>query len=102
MDLWCGKYTSLLVSCDSNSIRDNIRWLVGPSATSFKVYCRGSGYKTLVKCHEETKSSEDLKYHLMNDHEVVDVLTSYGQKWIEERMHCIRRGSPFQHLYPPH
>ena len=53
-------------------------------------------------CHEETKSSDDLSYHLMNDHEVVEVMTSYGQKWIEERLHCIRRGSPFQHLYPPH
>ena len=53
-------------------------------------------------CHKETKRSDDLSYHLMNDHEVVDVMTSYGQKWIEERLHCIRRGSPFQHLYPPH
>ena len=53
--------------------------------------------KTCENCNE-TKTIDDLSYHLMNDHEVVDVTNSYGKKWIDERLHCIR--SPFQHLNP--
>ena len=61
----------------------------------FDLFC-----KICQDCHEETKTSDDLSYHIMNDHEVHDVMNSYGQKYIDQRLHCIRRGSPFQHLNP--
>ena len=56
--------------------------------------------KICEDCHEDTKTIDDLSYHVMNDHEVADVMESYGQIWIEERHHCIRQGSPFHHLNP--
>ena len=46
--------------------------------------------KICEDCHEETKTIDDLSYHVMNDHEVGDVMKSYGQIWIDERLHCIR------------
>ena len=51
-------------------------------------------------CHEETKTSEDLSYHVMNNHETSHVFQAYGHEWVEQRKYCIRRGSPFHTLFP--
>ena len=50
--------------------------------------------------HEETKTSEDLSYHIMNNHETSHVFEAYGHEWVEQRKSCIRRGSPFYALFP--
>jgi hypothetical protein len=52
------------------------------------------------ECPDEIVTSEDVSYHVMNDHQVQDVREKYGNDWIHARQHCIRKGSPFVHLYP--
>ena len=56
--------------------------------------------KICQSCHEETKTSEDLNYHVMNNHEVIHVYKTYGHDWVDQRRYCIRRGSPFFALLP--
>ena len=56
--------------------------------------------KICQSCHDETKTSEDLNYHVMNNHEVNHVYKIYGHDWVEQRRYCIRRGSPFFALLP--
>ena len=50
--------------------------------------------------HEETKTSEDLSFHVMNNHEVNHVYEAYGHEWVDKRRYCIRRGSPFHGMFP--
>jgi hypothetical protein len=40
-------------------------------------------------CGEETKTAEDLSYHLMNNHQPQEVLGHYRKKFIEEQHYCI-------------
>ena len=54
------------------------------------------------KCHEETKNSEDLNYHVMNNHEVNSVFEAYGHEWVNKRRYCIRRNCPFHFVFLPH
>ena len=56
--------------------------------------------KIFQESHEETKTSEDLNFHVMNNHEVNHVLEAYGHEWVEKRKYCIRRGSPFHVMFP--
>ena len=55
--------------------------------------------KICKECPDDLESREDVNYHVMNDHEVKDVLMEYGRPWIEERKYCIRRSSPFEEDY---
>ena len=52
-------------------------------------------YCKICKNSDEIESAEDFSSHMMNDHDAQEVLAIFGQTWIEERRHCIRRGSPF-------
>ena len=52
--------------------------------------------KVCQECPTEIETREDINYHVMNDHEVTAVLDHYGHAWVEQRKHCIRRGSPFE------
>ena len=36
--------------------------------------------KICKECHEETKTSEDLNFHVINNHEMVDLYQAYGLK----------------------
>ena len=56
---------------------------------------RPSYCKLCRTCEEETDTAEDLSYHLMNNHQPQEVLEHYGQKYIQEKRYCIRKGSPF-------
>jgi hypothetical protein len=56
--------------------------------------------KICQSCHEETKTVEDLNYHVMNNHEANHVFEIYGHDWVDQRRYCIRRGSPFFDLLP--
>ena len=58
--------------------------------------------KICEECHHEIKTSEDLNYHIMNNHKVTEVFEAYGHDWVEERRYCIRRGSPFDVFFRPH
>ena len=51
--------------------------------------------KLCKECWEDIETAEDLSYHIMNNHEPQKVFENYGQKWIEERRHCVRKMSPF-------
>ena len=53
-------------------------------------YCR-----ICEECPEEMESSEDISYHVMNDHETKLVYEKYGKLSVNERRYCIRRVSPF-------
>ena len=53
-------------------------------------YCR-----ICEECPEEMESSEDISYHVMNDHETKLVYEKDGKLWVNQRRYCIRRGSPF-------
>ena len=46
--------------------------------------------KVCKECPNEIETSEDINYHVMNDHEVKLVIDSYGQEWASERQYCIR------------
>ena len=59
--------------------------------TDEPTYC-----KICAEVCEEMETSEDVFYHIMNNHEVDDVLKDYGQEWIQARKYCIRKGSPFE------
>ena len=54
--------------------------------------------KVCEECPHEIVTSEDVNYHVMNDHEAHEVQEKYGDEWIQARRYCIRRGSPFEHL----
>ena len=54
-------------------------------------YCR-----ICEECPEEMESSEDISYHVMNDHETKLVYEEYEKLWVDQRRYCIRRGSPFK------
>ena len=56
-------------------------------------------YCKICKNSDEIESAEDLSYHMMNDHEPQEVLVIFGQNWIEERRHRIRRSSPFENWF---
>ena len=56
--------------------------------------------KICQSCHEETKTSDGLNFHVMNNHEAIHVYEIYGHDWVEQRRYCIRRGSPFFGLLP--
>ena len=58
--------------------------------------------KICKECHPETKTSEDLDYHVMNNHETTSVYEAYGHEWVHQRTYCIRRGSPFFDVFHPH
>ena len=51
--------------------------------------------KICEECPEEMETSEDVNYHVMNNHETKLVYEKYGKLWVEERRYCIRRNSPF-------
>ena len=51
--------------------------------------------KLCKECWPEMETAEDLSYHMMNNHEPQEVFENYGQRWIEERKHCVRKMSPF-------
>ena len=53
-------------------------------------------YCYICKNSDEIESEGDLSYHMMNDHPASEVLSLYGEAWIENRRYCIRRGSPFE------
>jgi hypothetical protein len=55
--------------------------------------------KVCEECPDEIVTSEDVSYHVMNDHEVFAVREKYGNEWIKEKQYCIRRGSPFEPLH---
>ena len=52
--------------------------------------------KVCRECPEEIKTSEDISYHVMNDHPTNEVIEVYGRDWIDERKYCIRKWSPFE------
>ena len=58
--------------------------------TDEPTYC-----KICAEVCEEMETSEDVFYHIMNNHELDDVLKEYGQEWIQARKYGIRKGSPF-------
>ena len=70
---------------------DGISDMIPDKATFCKIY---------QESHEDTKTSEDLSFHIMNNHEVKHVLEAYGHEWAEKRSYCIRRGSPFHGMFP--
>ena len=51
--------------------------------------------KVCEECPEEMECSEDVSYHVVNDHETNLVYEKYGKLWVDQRRYCIRRGSPF-------
>ena len=51
--------------------------------------------KVCKECPDEINTSEDINFHVMNDHEVKSVIENYGQAWASARKYCIRRRSPF-------
>ena len=51
--------------------------------------------KICQECPYEIETSEDISYHVMNDHEANQVYEKYGKLWVDQRRYCIRRGSPF-------
>ena len=55
--------------------------------------------KVCRECPDEIETSEDINFHVMNDHEVMAVLETYGQEWASERQYCIRRWSPFEKYF---
>jgi protein-arginine kinase activator protein McsA len=57
-------------------------------------YCR-----VCKECPDEIKTSEDINFHVMNDHEVMAVIENYGKEWASERQYCIRRWSPFEKYF---
>ena len=50
-------------------------------------------------CPNEIETSEDISYHVMNNHVVKEVIDAYGQDWASERRYCIRRWSPFENFF---
>ena len=59
--------------------------------------------KICKSCSRETESEEDLWWHLMNNHNPVDVVDNYDKEKIEEKRYCVRKGSPFSSWFstPP-
>ena len=57
-------------------------------------YCR-----VCKECPDEIETSEDINFHVMNDHEVMEVIQSYGKEWASERQYCIWRWSPFEKFF---
>ena len=55
--------------------------------------------KVCRECPDEIETSEDINIHLMNDHQVMAVLETYGQEWASQRQYCIRRWSPFEKYF---
>ena len=76
--------TSIVESGDNDLIIDE---------TAEPTYCR-----ICKEVCEEMETAEDVSYHIMNNHEIDEVITEYGQDWIQERIYSIRRGSPFEKL----
>jgi hypothetical protein len=54
---------------------------------------------TYCKICEEMETSEDINYHVMNNHETSMVYAKYGKLWVEKRQYCIRKNSPFNQVY---
>ena len=64
---------------------------VGDNNPDDETFC-----KICKEWHEETKTSEDLNFHVMNNHEIVDVFQAYGQEWVEtRRLYSERISSPW-------
>ena len=55
--------------------------------------------KVCKECPDEIETSEDINFHVMNDHEVKAVIGNYGQEWASARQYCIRRWSPFENYF---
>ena len=55
--------------------------------------------KVCRKCPNEIETSEDVNYHVMNNHDKKEVLEVYGQEWARTRKYCIRRFSPFENYF---
>ena len=49
---------------------------------------------------DEIETSEDVNYHVMNEHEANAVLSKYGHEWVNQRKYCIRKDSPFEVIFP--
>ena len=62
--------------------------------TNEATYC-----EVYKECPDEIETSEDVNYHVMNDHEVKAVIAEYGQEWASARKYCIRRWSPFENYF---
>ena len=75
-----------------SSFTENIPQLDG----GLEVKTDDPNYCIICKDSDEIESAEDFSYHMMNDHDPQEVLAIFGQTWIEDRRHCIRRGSPFE------
>ena len=45
--------------------------------------------KICEECPEEMKTSEDVNYHVMNNHATNLVYEKYGKLWVEKRRYCI-------------
>ena len=56
--------------------------------------------KVCEECPDEIETSEDVNYHVMNDHEANTVLSKYGHEWVNQRKYCIRKDSPFEVIFP--
>ena len=46
--------------------------------------------KVCKECPDEIETSEDINFHVMNDHDVKSVIDNYGQEWASARKYCIR------------
>ena len=51
-------------------------------------------YCKTCKNTDEIESAEDFSFHMMNDHDPNEVLAMFEQNLIEQRRHCIIKGSP--------
>ena len=73
--------------------RSNIPQIDSESSDIFEEnYCKA--------CEECPETSEDVNYHVMNYHEANAVIQKYGHEWVNQRKYCIRKDSPFEHLFP--
>ena len=61
--------------------------------------CKDTYCKVCRECPDEMETSDDISYHVMNDHYPKEVLKMYGQEWIEQRRYCIRKWSPFENWF---
>ena len=55
--------------------------------------------KVCKDCPNEIQTSEDINFHVMNDHEVNAVIENYGEEWASDRRYCIQRWSPFENWF---
>ena len=63
--------------------------------SEFDVVFKPTYCKICEKSPEEIETSEDISYHVMNNHKTESVYEKYGKLWVDQRRYCIRRNSPF-------